>query len=213
MKYSILFGSKLIEDILHPDPASIDVEEISLTLARIRRFSADRRALTVYQHVYLCLVIARARHEPTEVYEYLCHHEDHEAILGDIPGPLKSIIATKTDILERIEDALDEAIWIANHRSYWRKSGKPEDEAVLATGKGIDKVAETIEWVALLDQPQKVWNQNILVERNLPAKALEELPRRLCKLLGKDRAFEARLKARLDPDRLLEEQRSLGLVG
>lgn len=155
MPVALQFGSKLIRDITRPEPSEIDVAEIRPRLAQIRRFSNNPISLTVFEHVRLCVLLSRALRMPDEITQYLYHHDDHEAIIGDIPGPLKALIAAHTNVLAEIENALDKAIWEARGKGY-RLPGTAD---AFAKAHHIDKLAESLEWRLVMFQPKQPWNR------------------------------------------------------
>ena len=155
MIYSLKIGDKLIRDLLNPRPEEIDLEAIEERLRLIHRFSNDPRALTVHTHRHLVKLLALEHDEPEEVLDWCEHHDDHEAIIGDIPGPLKNIIRDRTPVLHHIEIRLDDAINIA-------RTGNPAPgEDIRRRVRVYDKMAETIEWRFVLDQPAERWNAPI----------------------------------------------------
>ena len=152
MPYTLKLGQFLIEDILNPKPEQMDLHAIEERLRVMRRFSNDPKALTVHQHRVLVTTLAqRCGYHGGEVQEWCWHHDDHEAIIGDIPGPLKALIGDHTPILNQIEAKLDEAICIA------RCLRHPTDHVRRAVHY-YDKMAETIEWLHVLHQPPARWN-------------------------------------------------------
>jgi len=149
--YALKVGDRLIDDILNPHHTQIDPDAIDARLRVMRRFSNDPAALTVHTHRALVTKLAEHRGEPLAITQWCWHHDDHEAIIGDIPGPLKALIGDHTPILNQIEAKLDEAICIA------RCLRHPTDHVRRAVHY-YDKMAETIEWLHVLHQPPAGWN-------------------------------------------------------
>lgn len=149
--YALKIGDRLIDDILNPHHTQIDPDAIDVRLRAMHRFSNDPAALTVHTHRVLVRLLASIHKEPDDVLQWCWHHDDHEAIIGDIPGPLKALIGDHTPILNQIEAKLDEAICIA------RCLRHPTDHVRRAVHY-YDKMAETIEWLHVLHQPPARWN-------------------------------------------------------
>lgn len=155
MAYALKIGDHLIHDILNPKASEIDLATVDSRLRLMHRFSNDPKALTVHQHQHLVATLAIECAEPEDVVEWCLHHDDHESIIGDIPGPLKNQIREYTGILNQIEKALDDAICL--RRSGKFSPGVPVRQAV----HKYDKMAEAIEWVYILQQAPESWNAPI----------------------------------------------------
>ena len=155
MAYALKIGDYLIRDILNPKASEIDLGAIDSRLRLMHRFSNDPKALTVHQHQHLVATLAIECNEPRDVVDWCLHHDDHESVIGDIPGPLKNLIREYTGILNTIERKLDNAISIA-------RTGIPKPP--ISTYRKVhvyDKMAEAIEWVYVLQQAPETWNANI----------------------------------------------------
>lgn len=163
--YGLTFGNRFIRDITNPRPEEIDVAAIQPRLRTMRRFSNNPEALTVAQHVKLAVAIAVRSGCDERVASYLAHHDDHEAFIGDIPGPIKHLISEHTRVLDVLERHLDLAIWEANGRSYYLPFAVPEvntDPSIIAdVAHHIDKTAETVEWLFVMGQPRMFWNKEL----------------------------------------------------
>lgn len=154
MTYALAIGNKLIRDIVNPTPEDIDVSELWPRLGVARRFSNNPAALTVLEHVHLVALLAEKHGMPEEIVRWCLHHDDHEAIITDIPGPLKSLIGEHTHILRVVEERLDSAICKA------RSMVEPTD-AQRRIVHIFDKMAESIEWRFVLCYTAEPWNLDI----------------------------------------------------
>jgi hypothetical protein len=98
-------------ELLDPDPATIDLDDIVYNLCNSVRFNGGMEpAWTVGSHCLLVMAYAWMDGCGRDVQRWALMHDWHEAYTGDIPSPLKAIIAGQTKVLELIENALDEAI-------------------------------------------------------------------------------------------------------
>lgn len=154
MAYALALGKKLIHDIENPAPDEIDVAELWPRLGVTRRFSNDPKALTVLEHVHLVKLLAEKCGMPKDVQWWCLHHDDHEAIITDIPGPLKGLIGRHTDILNVIEERLDLCICQARSHTY-------PDQYVRRIVHVFDKMAETVEWQFVLGYYPEKWNMDL----------------------------------------------------
>jgi hypothetical protein len=141
----------MIHDIMEPLASQIDLEAIEARLRNMHRFSNDPRALTVHTHRVLVRNLAHLAGEPDRVQEWCLHHDDHEAVTGDIPGPLKALIGTETSLLKTVEHKLDHAICEARQIRYPSRSVRTRVHV-------YDKRAETIEWTLVLGNDLADWN-------------------------------------------------------
>ena len=116
----ILTGAGHRLDLLDPDPALIDLEEIAASLGRKARFSdLTRFSWTVAEHSLFVAKIARDRDpgllaaERQALTVAALLHDAHEAYIGDISAPVKSAIAggAGRDLFAEIEARLDRAIF------------------------------------------------------------------------------------------------------
>lgn len=157
--YGLMIGKRFIADLMNPKPEEIDLAGIEARLQSTYRFTNNKAALTVAQHRHVVRAVAmRVRdHTPGQhdcVLDWAFHHDDHEGIIGDIPGPLKSLIAQHSPILSVIEMGLDRAICEARGVRF----PPPEIRAIVHR---YDKIAETIEWVHVLRNDLEPWNMPI----------------------------------------------------
>lgn len=172
-RVGLWIGDRMIHDLLNPDPEEIDITAIERVLWSTTRFSGHPDALLIRQHTWLTEEIARIDGQPEEVLEWCRHHDDHEGIIGDIPGPLKEYLmrdyrasGRTSDPLTKIEAALDLAICLKRGIQF-------PSNSIRHTVHAYDKLAETIEWLWVLERPHQSWNRNL--PRWMPAKMAMEL--------------------------------------
>lgn len=152
MQVNLKIGQYLL-DVNNPQASKIDLLAIERNLWTARRFSNCPAALLVRQHTALVAKLAHML-DPDPVIEQWCdHHDDHEGITGDMPGPLKNYLNhIGRGAITKIEDRLDVAICAARQIIY----PSPETKARVHF---FDKLAETIEWQFVLNEPEAVWNK------------------------------------------------------
>lgn len=76
-------------DLLNPDPALVDFEEIAFTLAHLNRYAGNfEKAISVGQHTLIACDAADEADKP-----YLLIHDAHETYIGDIPTPVALALA------------------------------------------------------------------------------------------------------------------------
>ena len=176
---TLKIGAHLL-NLLDPKPELIDLSAIERSLWTARRFSNNPASLLVRQHTGLVAALATLMGEPFNVIQWCSHHDDHEGIIGDIPGPLKSHLnavmwAANRESLDDIETRLDWAICAA------RRIPIPTVE-LRDRVHFYDKLAETIEWRFVMGEPEAMWNkpvQNWLSEavaRDMAARAAAAVP-------------------------------------
>lgn len=94
---------------------TITLDMIATQLSRQPRFmGATRYFYSVAQHAVMCAMIAEGAHGP-KTGLYALHHDDHEALLGDMPTPLKREIEARTgmSVVADLAHEADEAIFKA----------------------------------------------------------------------------------------------------
>lgn len=97
-------------DILNPDPATIVLDDIAHHLAQANRYNgACARPMSVAEHTLLVVDRLLRQGYGARVCLLGLHHDDPEAILGDVVRPLKPHL---TDY-KPIESNLDMVIWDA----------------------------------------------------------------------------------------------------
>lgn len=154
--WGLKIGDGFVRDLMNPKVEELDLSAIRERLWATRRFTNNPKALTVGQHVVVVQQIAMTLlQHPKELHDdvmfWCLHHDDHEGILGDIPGPLKNLIAAHTSILSVIEGGIDIAICRKHDRN-------PPTGEVRAIVHDYDKMAETMEWIHVLGEQPEPWN-------------------------------------------------------
>lgn len=121
-KKSPLMGNHWMEtasgkriDYLTPNPKNITIEDIAWSLSRLPRFlghTGDIEPYTVAVHsVWVAMYVWAVSGSHLAGLHALLH-DAHEAFMGDIPKPLKSLPGLRDEI-HRIERGLQEAIYKA----------------------------------------------------------------------------------------------------
>jgi 5'-deoxynucleotidase YfbR-like HD superfamily hydrolase len=121
-------------DLLNPDPATICVEDIANHLANICRFGgAVTRFYSVAEHA-----VRVSRLVPCGLELAGLHHDSHEAYMGDIIAPLKTVFKEAAPgVLEQIALQLDGAIeqalgiWLAVPNSVEHDAVKRADDEAM----------------------------------------------------------------------------------
>lgn len=122
------YGGRMI-DLLDPDPALIDIQDIAVSLSRICRFNGHCAA-----HYSV------ADHSARVALECVCDplaallHDAHEAYLGDITRPARQAIdsAGLVETARRLDAAIGEAFGIDPDR-FHSPEVKRADNVLLAT--------------------------------------------------------------------------------
>lgn len=131
-------------DLLNPDPATIDLRDISEALSCIVRYTGHTDwTVTVMQHLAICDMIAFKALGITDPLTRLAVllHDAHEAYTGDMSRPLKRHLdAASGGAITKMEEGLDRAIWEALGLDYGLVT--PD---VHATVKKVDNLALSAE--------------------------------------------------------------------
>lgn len=151
-------GDRFVPDILNPRPEDVDLFGLERRLQVARRFANTPESLTVWEHSALVMSIAMACGESREVVRWCRYHDFHEGVIGDIPGPLKLLLAAHTNLLPVIEKRWDIVIAQVGGFDY-------PDAETRAVVHHYDKVAETVEWQVILGETPEPWNKLILPEQ------------------------------------------------
>lgn len=124
-------------DLLNPTPDMIRIDDIMLGLARIYRYLGQtRRPISVAEHCIHCAREARTRELSQEIQLACLMHDAAEAYIGDLIGPIKSMLEPDSVFL-RIEAAVSAAIAV--------RFGLPERFWELPIVKEIDKYCGGLE--------------------------------------------------------------------
>ncbi len=102
-------------NLLDPDPATINLNEIATSLARVTRYSGhSTKNVSVLAHTFIC---DRYLRDMMHIDDPLIRlavllHDAHEAYVGDTVRPLKREINRRSaGFLTTLENGLDRAIW------------------------------------------------------------------------------------------------------
>jgi 5'-nucleotidase len=102
-------------DLSHPDPATINIHDISWHLSRIPRFLGAIRSDNVYtvaQHSVLVLNRVRQVEPDADIHLKLTAllHDAHEAYIGDVIKPMGELLDLAQP-LRRLKSRIQNAIW------------------------------------------------------------------------------------------------------
>lgn len=138
----MLSGRRL--DLLHPDPADIEIEDVAHGLARVARWNGQTRGrhiFSVAQHSVVVEEIAGALQPGLTDRERLAAllHDGPEYVIGDLISPFKSVLG---DGYKEVEHRLLDAI----HRRFGLAA---PDARLSALVKSADRIAAFLEAVQL----------------------------------------------------------------
>lgn len=139
-------------DLLNPDPADVDIEDIAASLAGEPRFTGRFGAYSVAQHSYLV-----SYHCKNALAGLL--HDANEAYTGDLPSPVKAAMLAlgfdfNNQLLPRIDAAIAAAFGL-NPADFHSADVKAADYKLLATEKRDLLPRETPAWSKRLPMPLK----------------------------------------------------------
>ena len=108
-KFQIQLISGELFDLLDPDPALLNADEILVPLSSLFRWCGRTSVpWTVLDHSYLCVVAAnKSGWDITQpgLLRALALHDAHEAFISDIPSPVKALLGLRLKELEARLDA------------------------------------------------------------------------------------------------------------
>lgn len=97
-------------DVQKPDPSAITLGDVANGLAFECRFGRQcRKFFSVAQHAINCSFYVQRRGFSVDVQLAALHHDDHEAFLGDVARPIKSLLPGYKELAAGV----DLAIWAA----------------------------------------------------------------------------------------------------
>lgn len=108
MSALVMLRSGAVVDLMSPDPAELGIDDIAAHLAGIRRFAGI--GISVAQHALLVAKRARAAGQRMAAALRALHHDDHEAVTGDIAMPAKRLLCELPGIERVIDYAVVEAL-------------------------------------------------------------------------------------------------------
>lgn len=124
-------------DLAYPRHQLVSLADVSHALAQINRFTGHaRRPYSVAEHSLLVLDIVQTLMAPACVHLRLAAllHDAHEAYVGDVSTPAKSMLPHEWPILEhRMERTVRSAWGLHTAAHEWRDAVKQADLIALAT--------------------------------------------------------------------------------
>jgi uncharacterized protein len=129
----LLTATGRLVDIVHPDPAAVDIRDIAHSLSRLCRwgghvsmpgiphYSVAQHSLMVCQHVPPALELVGLLHDATEAY------------LGDVIGPLKALLPAYVELESRWALAIGERFGLGKQLAELPAEVKEADRRALAT--------------------------------------------------------------------------------
>lgn len=134
MPYIITYtGNKF--NYLNPTTEMVDFKDIFRSLPRLNRFVGhSRRAYSVGEHTFLCLVMAELLGFTYRERLLVFIHDFTEAYVGDCPAPLKRLLPDFSIIEGMVEDVIYKKIGIS-----------PPTEEEYKKIKGVDLTMLVIE--------------------------------------------------------------------
>lgn len=155
--YTLETVSGRFVDILNPDPATIDIDDIAWSLSRIPRFAGATIPLVPYSVAQHSIEVSReldlnhyADYDHSLMAIYGLLHDSAEYGIGDIPSPAKHIPGVYEGI-KKVEDSLMEAIY----KSLRLPLPTKEQEVYI---KEADMIQRAIEAHAFMSSRGKNWN-------------------------------------------------------
>ncbi len=148
-------------------------DDVVHTLSRLPRFLEHTSdTWTDAAHAVACARLARALSMPLIVQYKALHHDDHEALIGDIPGPVKAWLERALDdadwALDELEDTAQAAIGavLVAMGSPGISRGVEEDDSKV---RYVDSVMLIAEARVLKVKPPRPWGPAEPNERDVEA--------------------------------------------
>lgn len=140
-------------DLLAPQPETIRLEDIAVSLSRQPRYNGHTHGMygySVAQHSVWCAGYVRERWgAPARVMLHALLHDAHEAYTGDVPAPVKAIPGVG-EALRPVEDQLQRAI-------YQALGLRAPDREEAALVRAADEVAYSAEVRRLFPERAAGW--------------------------------------------------------
>lgn len=94
-------------NFLNPDPSDFQPEEIARSLSLENRYAGNYGPYSVAQHACLVSGVVAAMGGDARQQLGALHHDDTEAVTGDLPKPIKQLCADFAEIERRLSRAVD----------------------------------------------------------------------------------------------------------
>lgn len=102
-------------DLAAPRPEDVTLDAVAAHLSRLCRYAgACRRFYSVAEHAVLVADYLAARGADARTQLCGLHHDDHEAFVGDVARPLKSLLPEYPAIADAVQDAIEQALGLPN---------------------------------------------------------------------------------------------------
>lgn len=94
-------------DLINPQPESFEAEDIARALSFENRYAGNYGPYSVAQHSVLVARYASKVHGGRQVVLSALHHDDAEAVTGDVPRPVKRLCPELRALERRLEAAIN----------------------------------------------------------------------------------------------------------
>lgn len=103
--YMAIHGGARV-DLIEPDPACFEVESLAFALAREHRYCGNYGEYSVAQHAVLVSQVVDLLGGEQSVILAGLHHDDSEAVTGDLPSPVKVLCPDFKELENRVNKAI-----------------------------------------------------------------------------------------------------------
>lgn len=111
-------------NFLSPDPSDFQPEEIARSLSLENRFAGNYGPYSVAQHACLVAGVVAALGGDARQQLGALHHDDTEAVTGDLPKPIKMLCADFAEIERRLTRAVDLRFMVDTGEDIIKKADK-----------------------------------------------------------------------------------------